>query len=74
MPSMIGHLSPIPHEPPISAPRVSAALVLAGFAFLAFFAALAVLDSGRNTWGLGLLGVFVVLVAAAAALVRKKKR
>jgi hypothetical protein len=73
MPSMIGHPSPIPHEPAASS-RITAALALLGVAFIAFFAALAVLDGGGNTWGLALLGVFAACVAGAGTLLRPRKR
>jgi hypothetical protein len=72
MQPMIGHPSSIAHEPTAS-PRLAGAVALLGVAFLAFFAALAVLDSGRNAWGLALLAVFGVLVAAAGLLLRPKK-
>jgi hypothetical protein len=69
---MLGTPAPIPHEPPGSS-RLPAAIGVLGAAFLVFFAALAVVDGGRNTWALALLGVFAALVAGAVALVVERR-
>jgi hypothetical protein len=69
---MIGIPSHIPHEPPSSF-HFAFGLTLLGAAFLAFFAGLAVLDSGRNGLGLTLLGVFAALVVGSSSTVLKKR-
>jgi hypothetical protein len=69
---MIGIPSHIPQEL-ASSSRFAVGLALLGVAFLAFFAGVAVLDSGRNSWRVTLVGAFAVLVAASRSLVRKKR-
>jgi hypothetical protein len=68
---VIGAPSQIPGEPG-GVPQLPLVLSLLGAAFLVFFAGLAVLDSGRNLWGLALLGLFAAAVAGAALALRKR--
>jgi hypothetical protein len=69
---MIGAPSQIPNEPG-GLPQLPLVLSLLGAAFLVFFAGLAVLDSGRNLWGLALLALFAAAVAGAALALKRKR-